>query len=329
MPTVAVTTEPLFEEDGPHVGLLNGGGFDIRFPPQRVVATEADTIEAVRGSAAVVAGGEPYSEHVLSQLPDLQVISRMGVGYDCVDVEAATRRGIVLTITPNGNHEAVAEHALALLMALTRSIVTNNREVREGKWLKPLQVPLRSKTLGIVGLGRIGRSFAVRAASFRLELLAFDPFVEADDARRLGVELVDFETLLSRSDFVSLHCPLTPETTGLINARALSLMKRGGYLINTARGGLVNEDDLVAALKSGQLAAAGLDALVEEPPPKDHPLFQLENAVISPHVAAMDPQAIEDMAIEATQNILDLRQGKWPVESIINPAVRERWSWTT
>jgi D-3-phosphoglycerate dehydrogenase len=329
MPTVAVTTEPLFEREGPHLALLTGGGFDIRYPPQPSVATEAETIEAVRGAEAVVAGGEPYSERVLSQLPDLKTISRMGVGYDCVDVDAATRRGIALTITPNGNHEAVAEHALALLLALTRSIVTNDREVREGKWLKPLQVPLRGKTLGIIGLGRIGRSFAVRAASFRLELLAYDPFVDADDARQLGVELVDFETLLSRSDFVSLHSPLNPETCGLINAHALSLMKRGSYLINTARGGLVNEDDLVAALKSGQLGAAGLDALAEEPPPKDHPLFQLENAVISPHVAAMDPQAIEDMAVEAAQNILDLRQGKWPVKSIVNPAVRERWSWTT
>jgi len=297
MPAVVITTEPLYHKPGPHVDMLTRAGFEIRYASQAVVATERETIEAVAGLPAVIAGGELYTEAVFAASPALRVVSRYGVGFDRVDVEAATRHGVVVTITPQGNHASVAEHALALMLAVTRSIVRNDVDARRGVWLKEPLMPLRGKTLGIIGYGRVGRSVATRAAVFGLEVLAFDKYVT--DQSVDGAELVEFDELLSRSDIVSVHAPLTTETRGMIDQSVLTRMKRGCVLVNTARGELVVEDDLIAALHSGQVAGAGLDVLCAEPPPRDHPLFTFDNVVISPHVAANDTQALDDMGVEA------------------------------
>jgi D-3-phosphoglycerate dehydrogenase/(S)-sulfolactate dehydrogenase len=264
----------------------------------------------------------------LAQLPKLRIISRSGVGYDAVDVEAATRHGVVLTITPEGNYNAVAEHTLALLLAFTRQIVRNDRDARLGVWLKPTLAPVRGQTLGIVGLGRLGRAVATRAAAFGMTVLAYDPYPPPEEVvRKLGVELTDLDTLLARSDFVTLHLPMSRETQGTIHRDTIARMKRGAVLINTARGGLVVEADLLAALQSGHLAGAALDVLVDEPPPRDHPFLALDNVVVSPHVAACDSRAIADMALAAAQNIVDLAAGRSPEASVVNPAVRPRWKW--
>jgi phosphoglycerate dehydrogenase-like enzyme len=256
----------------------------------------------------------------LSELPQLRIIARNGVGYDQIDVAAATRRGIAVTITPHGNHQAVAEHAMALLLAVTRNVVQGAIDTRRGGWSRRRAfIPLRGRTLGIVGLGRIGRSLAQRAAAFGVKIVACELQPDRDFVTRLGVELVDFETLLTQADFVSLHAPLTAETRHLINRRTLALMKRGSVLINTARGGLVHEGDLAEALRAGHLAGAGIDVLSVEPPPPDHPLLALDNVVVSPHVAAFDEQARQDMALAAAQNIVEVLAGRWPRESMINP----------
>ena len=174
-------------------------------------------------------------------------------------------------------------------------------------------------------LKRIGRSVAVRAEAFGVRLLAFEKFPDMAFVKAHAIELVDLDTLLSRSDFVTLHTPMTADTQGMIDRRTLARMKPGSLLINTARGGLVNEPDLVEALKAGHLAGAGLDVLAIEPPPPDHPLLALDNVIVSPHVSALDSQAIEDMAVGAAQNILDLFEGKWPTASLINPDVKAAW----
>lgn len=328
MPTVVITTEPIFQAPGPHVDILRKEGFEVRFPREVPLLTESVLLEAMHKAEAVIAGGsDPYNASVLDRLPDLRVIARFGVGYERVDVEAATKRGIAVTITPNGNHEAVAEHAMAFLLALTRHIVRNDRDVRQGRWEKDMLIPLRGKTLGIVGLGRIGKSLAVRAAAFKLHVLAYDPYPDIAFAREREIEFVDLDTLLARSDFVSLHLPLTPETRGIIDRTRLSRMKPGSFLINTARGGLVAEDDLVSALQSGHLAGAGLDVFAQEPPPLDHPLFALEKVVLAPHVAAGDTQSVHDMAMGSAQNIIDLYRGNWPAASVVNPALRNGWKW--
>lgn len=188
-------------------------------------------------------------------------------------------------------------------------------------------MPLRGRTLGLIGMGRIGKSVALRAAQFRLRLIAYDPFPDDAFARSHGIELVDLNTLLAQADYVTLHLPLTPATKGLINRETLARMKRGGLLINTARGGLVVEEDLMNALRSGHLAGAGLDVFNQEPASSTNPLLQLENVLVTPHVAGVDDQSCADMAAQAAQNIIDLYQGRWPEGSIINADIQPGWQW--
>jgi phosphoglycerate dehydrogenase-like enzyme len=326
MATVVIAYDALFHGPKPHEERLRAAGFDVRYAGQRLT-DEAQTITALRGAAAVIGGGEPYTERVFASLPDLRVVARSGVGVDKVDLDAAVRHRVVITITPRANHEAVAEHTLALLLALSRSVPQRNQEIRRGVWSKAPYLPLRGKTLGLVGLGRIGRAVAERAAAFRLRLLAHEAFPDLAFARRLDIDLVDLDTLLARSDYVSLHVPLTPETRGLMNRTTLGRMKPGSFLINTARGGLVVEEDLLAALRTGHLAGAGLDVFAQEPSPADNPLLQLENVVASPHMAGGDTQSLHDMAMDAAQNITDLARGVWPEASVANPAVRPQWRW--
>ena len=327
MPSVLITTEVLRDAPGTHIDLLQATGYDVRFPSKTALLTEHDVLEAAQGSIAIIAGSEPYTDRVLADLPALRIISRNGVGYDRIDVPAATRRGVAVTITPDGNHQAVAEHTMALLLAVARSVVSGAIDTRHGNWRRrSVSIPLRGKTLGIVGMGRIGRSVAVRAAAFGMRLLAYETCPDREFTTKYGVELVGIDKLLEESDFVTLHTPMTPETHELINARTLMRMKRGSVLINTARGGLINERDLLAALTSGHLAGAGLDVLVTEPPPPGHPLVALDNVIVSPHLAALDEQAVEDMATGAAQNIVDIFAGNWPTAALINPDVKEVWN---
>jgi D-3-phosphoglycerate dehydrogenase / 2-oxoglutarate reductase len=326
MTDILITTEALREVEGPHLHVLKQGGYRVRYPAKTLLLTEDDTLEAMASCVGVIAGSEPYTDRVLAGLPQLKIISRNGVGYDRIDVPAATRRGVAVTITPEGNHQAVAEHAMALILAVARSIVQSAIETRAGIWRRRgVHIPLRGKTLGIVGLGRIGRSVAVRASAFGMRVVAYETFPDTQFVERYDVKLLDFESLLAESDFVSLHTPMSTETQGLINRRAIEQMKPGSFLINTARGGLVDEAALLDALRSGHLAGAGLDVLAVEPPQADHPLLQLDNVIVSPHVSALDSQAIEDMAVGAAQNIVDILQGKWPAAAVINPEVKAAW----
>jgi D-3-phosphoglycerate dehydrogenase len=256
----------------------------------------------------------------------LRVISRNGVGYDRIDVPAATRRGIAVTITADANHQAVAEHAMALLLSVARTIPQNAIDTRAGLWRRrSVSIPLRGRTLGIVGLGRIGRSMALRAKAFGLRILACEKFPQVEFVAAHGIELVDFDTLLAQSDFVSLHAPWNSETEGMINRVSIAKMKPGAVLINTARGPLVDEGDLVEALESGHLAGAGLDVMVMEPPPADHPLLALDNVIVTPHVSSLDSQAIEDMGVAAATNVVEMFAGRWPTSSVINPEVKGAW----
>lgn len=327
MPVVVITSEVILHAQGPHLEMLRNTGMEVRYPSRRGFTAEAETIEALRGAAATIAGSEPYTELVLGNLPELRVISRSGVGVDRIDLDAVTRHGVAVAITPNGNCEAVAEHAMALLLALTRSLLRQSLEVRRGAWDRAPLLPLRGRTLGLIGMGRIGKSVALRAAQFRLRLIAYDPLPDVAFARTHGIELVDLDTLLAQADYVTLHLPLTPATKGLINGQTLARMKPGGLLVNTSRGGLVVEEDLLSALQSGHLAGAGLDVFQQEPPSSNNRLVQLENVLVTPHVAGVDHQSCADMAVQAAQNIIDLYHGRWPEGSIVNPAIRSGWRW--
>lgn len=275
----------------------------------------------------MIAGAEWLTRSVLKALPELRVVARAGVGYDRVDVAAATECGVVVTITPTANHEAVAEHALALLLAAAKSITWQDRQVREGHWPRQPTVPLRGRTLGILGLGRIGRSLAVRALGLGMRVVATEKWPDQEFLRAHAIELVDFDRLLAESDFLSVHCPLDAQTKGLFRREVFERMKPGSVFINTARGELVVEEDLLAALRSGRLRAAGLDVLASEPPPPDHPLLQLDNVVLTPHLAGVDERSLEDMGIECAQNIIALYQGRWPEPAVVNGSLKGRWSW--
>jgi phosphoglycerate dehydrogenase-like enzyme len=240
---------------------------------------------------------------------------------------AATDRGVVVACTPGTNHQAVAEHTFALLLAVAKRIVPYHAEVAQRGFRRQPTLALRGKTLGLVGLGRIGRAVARRAAAFEMRVLAHDPFLTNPPHDALEVELTSFEDLLARSDMISLHAAATDGTSCLIRRETLAQMKQGVVLINTARGMLIDELALAEALQSGQVAAAGLDVFEREPP-TDSPLHAAPNVVFSPHVAGIDEQAFEDMVKMAAETIVDLYQGRWPTERLVNAAqLPQSWKW--
>lgn len=331
MPFVLISPEQLLDQPGPWVDLLREAKFDIRYPRNPLFTRggggEDETISELAGAVAVIAGGEHLSRKAIESLPDLKVIARAGVGFDRVDIPTATRRGIPVTITPTANHQAVAEHALALILAVAKKIVWADMQTRLGHWPRVATAPIRGRTLGVLGLGRIGRSTAVRAMLLGMKVIATEPFPNAAFVRANPIELVDFETLLARSDIVSIHSPLNEETRGLFNARVFAKMKPGAVLVNTARGGLVVEKDLIPALASGHLGGAGLDVFEQEPPSPDNPLFRMDNVVVSPHWAGTDSQSMADMAVECAECIVKLHRGEWPEGAVVNDELRATFRW--
>jgi phosphoglycerate dehydrogenase-like enzyme len=332
MPVVQINPESmLHKEDAPYARLLREAGFEVRYPKNPVFArgvlSEEETIAELRGAHAVIATGERYSDEVMAATPELRVIARAGVGYDRVDIPAATKRGIAVTITPTANHEAVAELALALMFAAAKRILPNDRATRRGEWPRRPLHPLRTRTVGIFGLGRIGRSLAVRCLALGMNVIATEQFPDRDFVASRGIELVDFETLLARSDYLTVHCPLTDETRGMFNRDVFARMKQDAVFINTARGPLQNEADLYEALTSGHLRAAALDVFEQEPPSPDNPLFQLDNVICAPHIAGGDDLSIEAMGVEAAQCIVDLYQGRWPDAAVVNGELKGKWRW--
>lgn len=259
---------------------------------------DADAL-LVRSAVDVNAG-------LLEHAPKLKVIGRAGVGVDNIDLDAATRMGIAVMNTPGANAVAVAEHTFALMLALARHITRGDVTTRAGKWeKKSLQgTELRGKTLGIVGLGRVGLEVARRARAFNMEMVAHDPFVSASVARELGIRLGTLEEVFAAADYLSLHVGLTPQTTGMINADSLKKMKKGVRLVNCARGELIDEAALAAALQSGQVAGVALDVFAEEPP-KTSPLLGLENVVATPHIAGSTHEAQDAVGMQIARQVKD------------------------
>lgn len=329
MPTVLISPVAFWKTPGPFVDILEQAGYDIRYPGERTWTqqrgSDDDVIAELKGVVAVMAGMERLDATVLPRLPDLKVIARCGVGYDRVDVNVATELGKVLTITPNSNHEAVAEQVFALILGFSKRVAEYDRVVRSGQWTSRLTKPVRGRTLGLIGLGRIGRSTALRGLALGMPVIAHELYPDREFVDQHGIELVSQDELLARADFVSIHCPLNDDTRGLCDSDFFAKMKAGSVLINTARGGLVVEADLVQALESGHLEGAGLDVFDPEPPQADNPLFRFDNVVLSPHVAGTDERSMEGMGVECAENIVALLNGEWPEDSIVNRSVKEQW----
>jgi D-3-phosphoglycerate dehydrogenase / 2-oxoglutarate reductase len=256
----------------------------------------------------IVRSATKVTRAALAAAPRLEVIGRAGAGVDTIDVEAATERGIIVMNTPGGNTTAVAEHTLALLLALARRVAVADASLKAGRWEKSrLQgVELLGKTLGILGLGRIGGEVARRALGFRMQVLAYDPYLTREAAERLGVESVELDELLARADFITIHTPLTGDTRHLIGEAELGRMKPGVRLINCARGGIIDEAALAAALASGQVGGAGIDVFEKEPPPADHPLLRFEQVVLTPHLGAATDEAQSAVALAIADQVADV-----------------------
>jgi len=280
----------------------------LREPGWQIVLPDSASLTAALADAdaLIVRSTTRVADALLSAAPRLRVVGRAGVGVDNIDLDAATRRGVLVMNTPGGNAVSVAEHTFALLLALARSVPQLSAAIHAGRWEKggARGTELRGKTLGLVGLGRVAFEVARRARSFDLHVLACDPYISEDVARDAGAELVPLDDLLARSDFVSLHAALSPSTELLLNAAAIARMKPGARLINTARGELVDEAALAEALRSGHLAGAALDVFAEEPP-RHSPLVGLPNVIATPHVAGSTEEAQEEVGTLVAQQVRD------------------------
>lgn len=286
-------------------------------------------IEAVRDVDAVLARTAVISAEVVQAAPKLKIVSRHGVGVDSVDVTECTRQGVLVTITGDANAAAVSEQAFGMLLAMTCKLVPANALVKAGGWERErfVGMELGGKTLGLVGLGRIGSRMVRQALAFDMAALVYDPYVEAEQVRQAGATPVDLNTLLRQADFVSLHVPLTKETRRLIGPAELALMKPSAILINTARGGLIDEEALHEALVAGKLAGAALDVFEQEPLPANYPLALLENVLCSPHVAGQTAEALVKMSVGAADNILRVLRGEIP-PFVVNRGALAHPKWT-
>jgi D-3-phosphoglycerate dehydrogenase len=255
----------------------------------------------------VLRSGSKATAEIFESAPNLKVIGRAGIGVENIDVETASKKGIVVMNTPGGNNVTTAEHTISLMLALARHIPQAVASLKAGEWKRDkfMGVELCNKTLGVIGLGNVGRIVAERALGFRMKVIGYDPFVSAEAAARLGVELVSLDETFARSDFISVHVPLTNETKGLIDRAAFAKMKNGVRIINCARGGIVDENDLAEALRQGKVAGAALDVYVEEPPPKNHPLFKMDQVITTPHLGASTDEAQINVAIAVAEQMVD------------------------
>lgn len=260
---------------------------------------------------AVIAGTESYDDDMLAAAPNLKLVVRFGVGTDNFDLEAMKRRGIAVGVISNNN--SVAEFAVALILGIMKNLHRFDNAVRQGAWSRFTMRELKSKTVGIVGFGRIGRRLAQLLQGFDVELLAYDPFLNEAEAERLHVKPVSLETLLAGSDIVSLHIPSTPETYHLINRETIAKMKDGAYLVNTSRGALIDEDALREALEAGKLAGAALDVFEKEPITKDLSLNSLDNILLAPHVAALSVETNYNAGMTCAESVIRVYQGGTPL----------------
>lgn len=298
---------------------LKDKGYEIKSNPTGKPMEGKALKDALCGCDGVIAGLDRYDEGIIREANGLKVISRYGVGVDNVDLKAATESGIVVTLTPGANTEAVADLAFALMMASARNIVKADRLTREGGWPKMLGGSVWGKTVGVLGTGAIGRSFARRLTGFSARVLLFDVRQDEQFAGSVGGRYVTLDEMLSESDFISVHVPLNAATKGLIGRHEISMMKPTSYIINTARGGIVDEEALADALEEGKIAGAGIDVFVHEPPVGSR-LALSDKVVMTPHMGSYTREAVAMMGMMAATNLIDALDGRKP-QYVANPEV--------
>lgn len=307
------------------VNLLKSAGFDVVYassPDPKVVARE------IRGIDGVIVRTAPFTSEIIEEADSLKVISRHGVGVDNIDLESASRKGIFILNTPGVNDVSVAEHTIAIMLVLSKRIKDIDNAVRVGNFNIREEysiIDIDGKTLGIIGFGRIGSLVAKKCKNaFNMKILVYDPYVDKEKVKEVDGELVDLETLLKNSDFVSIHAPLNNETKGLIGERELKMMKPSAFIINMARGPIWDERAVAKALLEGWIRGAGTDVFEEEPPSRDNELLKLDNIVLSPHMAALTKECVIRMALGSAQGVIDVLTGKKP-RNIVNYSLLEKY----
>ncbi len=303
--------------------LLESGGCELVLCSK---CEKAEVIEKISDAEAILLRtGIFIDDEIISAGKKLKTISRTGAGVDNVDLKAATKAGIIVTSSLGANTSSVIEHALSLILSLAKNLTVMDSEVRKGNFAiryKNLSSVVSGKTLGLIGFGRIGRGLAEVCTALGMKILAFDEYISEQGKKDTAglAEFTSAERLLSNSDFVSLHIPLTEETKGFINLDKIRLMKKSAYIINTSRGGVINEKDLVTALSGSLIAGAGLDVFEKEPPEPDNPLLGMGNIILTPHTAALTKECTVRMAVEGAKRVIDFFSGKPPV-NVANPGV--------
>lgn len=316
MPTVLITSTSFGKRVKAPLEVLESKGYELKLNDLGRPLTPEELSQRLADCHGCIAGLDRFTAEVIRSAPKLRIIARYGAGVDRVDLEAAARAGVVVTNTPVANSDSVADLAVGLMLAVARRIPLADSSVRGGRWENMYGISLFGKTVGLVGLGRIGGRVARRVKGFDCRVLVHDPPLKPEVADRAGVELVSLEELLRSADFVSLHLPATDQTRGLIGARQLAQMKSTAVLINTARGELVDQPALLDALRQGTIHGAGLDAHAQEPP---HPAqYQcLDNVVLTPHMGAYTQEALVNMATGSVENLCAFFEGREPPDVVV------------
>jgi D-3-phosphoglycerate dehydrogenase len=297
-------------------------GHEVVFNTQDRTYSEDQLIAALPDVVATIAGTEPYTDRVFATAPQLKVVARSGVGHDAIDLAAATRHHVAVAMGFGTNHNAVADFAFSLMAAQASRLLPYHAMVAEGRWKRTANMPLWQMTVGILGLGRIGQALARRCKGFDMRVLAYEVKPDPAIAEQLGVELVDLATLFREADYLSVHAPHLPETDKIVSRERLRSMKPTAFVVNTARGGLIDEAALAEALREGWIAGAGLDVFAIEPLPANSPLRDLPNVVLTPHCAGSNIHAIAAMAERCVDNVLAVVEGRDPgADYVLNPEV--------
>lgn len=327
---------------------LNVGGESDKYPQKfsglgagfvkQHCATEDEFIAFARDADAVITVGSirPVTRRVIENLERCRLISNTQIGYDSIDIKAATERGILVTNVRDYCFEEVSDHAMALLLACARKIVQLNEAAKRGQWglsangveiqsrIWPKLSRLHGLTLGLLGLGKVSRTLVPKAQGFQLRVIAYDPYIPQEIGRQIGVKIVDWKRLLQESDFLSVHASLTPETRHILNTEAFKEMKTTACLINTARGGLIDEAALYRALKEGEIAMAALDVTDPEPPKPQSPLLAMDNVIITAHSAFFSPTSEAERWHRPVDEVARVMRGEWP-EAVVNPQAKEKY----
>jgi D-3-phosphoglycerate dehydrogenase len=317
---VLLTTTSFQDTPGPHHQLLESAGYEI--VRERGPLSEQRMLELAGGFDAFLCGDDAITRTVIQKsLPRLKVISKYGIGVDKIDVKCATEMKIPVLFTPGVNHTTVAEHTFLLLLALQKNLVFAVDSTRKGEWNRMTGHELLGKTIGIVGMGRIGKEVAVRARAFGMTSVGYDIYWDEAFARSNGVRrAITLDEVYTDADYISLHTNLTPETRNMINTNAIEKMNKGVVILNCARGEIVNTADMVAGLKSGQVGGYGADVLDHEPPAHDHPLLSAPNCIVTPHIASRTYESVVRQAATSVQNLLLAIKGEKPIAQV-NPEV--------